>query len=77
MNMAYKKYRESKESYVLLNEITAKEVIRNSEDSSNAAIARMNKNIDPVFIVFTSANNIVSNSIKWFTDSEWAHVSVG
>lgn len=76
-NSAYKKYRESKESYVLLNEITAKEVIRNSEDSSNAAIARMNKNIDPVFIVFTSANNIVSNSIKWFTDSEWAHVSVG
>lgn len=76
-NSAYNKYRENKESYILLNETTARDIIRNAEDSTPKEISTMKKNVDPVFIVFTSANNIVSNSIKWFTDSEWAHVSVG
>ena len=76
-NSAYKKYRENKESYIMLNEVTARDIIRNAEDSTSREISAMKKNIDPVFIVFTSANNIVSNSIKWFTDSEWAHVSIG
>lgn len=76
-NSAYNKYRESKESYILLNEVTARDIIRNAEDSTPREISTMKKNVDPVFIVFTSANNIISNSIKWFTDSQWAHVSVG
>ena len=76
-NSAYKKYRENKESYILLNETTARDIIRNAEDSSPREISAMKKSVDPVFIVFTSANNIISNSIKWFTDSQWAHVSIG
>ena len=76
-NSAYNKYRENKESYILLNETTARDIIRNAEDSTPREISAMKKNMDPVFIVFTSANNIVSNSIKWFTDSQWAHVSIG
>lgn len=76
-NSAYNKYRENKESYILLNETTARDIIRNAEDSTPREISAMKKNVDPVFIVFTSANNIISNSIKWFTDSQWAHVSIG
>lgn len=76
-NSAYNKYRENKETYILLNETTARDIIRNAEDSTPREISAMKKNMDPVFIVFTSANNIVSNSIKWFTDSQWAHVSIG
>lgn len=76
-NSAYNKYRENKESYILLNETTTRDIIRNAEDSTPREISAMKKNMDPVFIVFTSANNIVSNSIKWFTDSQWAHVSIG
>lgn len=76
-NSAYNKYRENKESYILLNETTARDIIRNAEDSTPREISTMKKNMDPVFIVFTSANNIISNSIKWFTDSQWAHVSIG
>ena len=76
-NSAYNKYRENKETYILLNETTARDIIRNAEDSTPREISAMKKNMDPVFIVFTSANNIISNSIKWFTDSQWAHVSIG
>ena len=57
-----------------INEITNQEL----NDLSPSEKSEFLKNkIVPIFIVLVNTNKIHSKAIKWFTDSEWSHVSIG
>ena len=57
-----------------INEITNQEL----NDLSPSEKSEFLKNkIVPIFVVLVNTNKIHSKAIKWFTDSEWSHVSIG
>lgn len=57
-----------------INEVTNQEL---NDLPPNEKSKFLKNKIVPVFVVLVNTNTIHSNAIKWFTDSEWSHVSIG
>lgn len=57
-----------------INEVTNKEL---NDLPPNEKSEFLKNKIVPIFVVLVNTNTIHSNAIKWFTDSEWSHVSIG
>ena len=43
----------------------------------NATYENLKDKIVPVFITLISGKSLASNTIKWFTDSDWSHAAIG
>lgn len=44
---------------------------------NNATYENLKDKIVPIFIVLAAGRTIASNTIKWFTDSNWSHTAIG
>ena len=47
------------------------------EIPNNATYENLKDKIVPVFVVLVAGNSLAGASIKWFTDSQWSHISIG
>ena len=43
----------------------------------NATYENLKDKIVPVFVTLISGKSLASNTIKWFTDSDWSHAAIG
>lgn len=43
----------------------------------NATYENLKDKIVPVFVTLISGKTLASNTIKWFTDSDWSHAAIG
>lgn len=43
----------------------------------NATYDNLKDKIVPVFVTLISGKSLASNTIKWFTDSDWSHAAIG